>query len=332
MLGLLPHTDMQNNPSTNIVFSAAAELDVIARLPTASPHSFLGWAFGAYLKRDPVVRSVNIWQMQLAVDRLSPLEPSDTPLAMNFLTGHRFWYQTCLCAYSLVKQAGQHLRLVIYDDGTLTVRDQQRIQRLFPDVRIVLSEEITQRLDQVLPESRFPMLRSRRLAYPHLRKLIDIHAGATGWNLVLDSDMLFFHRPQKLLDWLQAPQQPCYMMDLQTAYGYSIALMTDLAGKPIPDKINVGLCGLSSDAIDWAQVESWCSTLMAKEGHHYFQEQALTAMLIAQATGAVAFPASEYLLMPNRAEVLRPRAMMHHYVDYSKPWYFRHAWRHIVKM
>jgi hypothetical protein len=323
---------MQNHPAQNVLFSAATELDMVTRLPTASPNSVLSWAIGAYLKRDPLIRRINIWQMQLAVDRLSPLEPSDTPLAMNFLTGHRFWYQTCLCAYSLVKQAGQHLRLVIYDDGTLTVRDQQSIQRLFPDVRIVLSEEITQRLDQVLPASRFPTLRSHRLNYPHLRKLIDIHAGATGWNLVLDSDMLFFHRPQKLLDWLRAPQKPCYMMDLQTAYGYSIELMTGLAGKPIPDRINVGLCGLCSEAIDWAQVESWCSTLMEKEGHHYFQEQALTAMLIAQAPGVVALPATEYLLMPNRSEVLRPQAMMHHYVDYSKPWYFRHAWRHIVKM
>lgn len=78
-------------------------------------------------------------------------------------------------------------------------------------------------------------MRERRLEQPLLRKLTDFHAGSTGWKLFLDSDMLFFHQPSFLLDWLRNPQYPCYMVDIANYYGYSNELMVSLAQAPIPD-------------------------------------------------------------------------------------------------
>jgi hypothetical protein len=306
-------------------------MTTVAKSMTAAP-VFWASSMNRYLKHDPLNRRFNIWEMQAQVDRLSPLQPTPDPLEVCFLTGQRFWYQTCLCAYSLIKQMGQYIRPVIYDDGTLTQFYIAKIRRLFPDAKIFTAAAIEAQLNRVLPVDRYPMLRSQRLSYFHLRKLTDVHVGGTGWQLVLDSDMLFFHRPQQLLDWLQQPQAPCHMMDLKNAYGYSPELMAHLAGCPIPERINVGICGLNSSTIDWDQVESWCRLLLEKEGHHYFQEQALAAMLIAQSSSPVVMSSTDYVLMPSRSETLSPRAVMHHYVDYSKPWYFRHAWRRVVKM
>ncbi len=273
------------------------------------------------------------YQMEQAALRLTPFVANrpGPVYEVHFLTGKRFWDQTCFCFYSLLQQTDLNLKLVAYDDGTLTKPYIKNIQRLFPTAHIVTAQSIEEALDRYLPASQFPYLRSRRLEYPNLRKLTDIHVGSTGWKLVLDSDMLFFYPPAELLNWLEAPQNPCHMVDTETAYGYSSALMETLAGATMPERVNVGICGLQSDAIDWQELENWCRTLIETEGTHYYQEQAMIAMLMARQTCSV-MSADDYIVMPQKAEVVDPEAKLHHYVSDSKPWYFRYGWKHIAQM
>lgn len=251
------------------------------------------------------------------------------PLDIHFLTGSRFWYQTCFCAYSMARQTDLPLRPVIYDDGTLNSHHQEAIRRVFPNAQFFLKPELDSRIDQVLPSAKFPYLRDRRQHYPNIRKLTDVHAGSQGWKLVLDSDMLFFRPPTLLLQWLQSPQQPCHMVDTETAYGYPSSLMEALAGAPIRERLNVGICGLNSSDIDWDKLEFWCKTLIEKQGTHYYLEQALVAMLMAGKNCAVA-PVDNYIVMPDQMEAVKPKAVLHHYVSGSKPWYFRYGWQHIA--
>lgn len=245
-----------------------------------------------------------------------------------FLSGQRFWYQTCFCAYSMAQNTDVNLRPIIYDDGTLTRKYIEAIQRIFPYAVVVGVKEIEEQVNQHLPISKFPYLRERRANYPNIRKLTDIHIGSQGWKLVLDSDMLFFRQPTFLIDWLKSPLQPCHMVDTETSYGYSDNLMSSLAQAKLPDRLNVGICGLNSSAIDWEQLEFWCKTLIEQEGTHYYQEQALVAMMLANHSCMVA-PAEDYIVMPDRAEAILPKAILHHYVSDSKPWYFRYGWKHI---
>lgn len=255
-----------------------------------------------------------------------PAPPSDAP-EVCFLTGKRFWYQTAFCLWSLRHHAGRPLRAAFHDDGTFDPALAAEAARLFPGSRVLRLPEIEIAMDRHLPAARFPTLRARRLVYPNLRKLTDIHIRQHGWRLVLDSDMLFFRRPDLLLTWLDAPKQPLHMTDVNDAYGYSQSLMESLAGAVIPHRLNVGLCGLRSDAIDWDRLESWCRQLQESEGTSYYLEQALVAMMLAGRTCEVA-PADDYILLPSDGECRKPTAAMHHYVDLSKRGYFRHAWRH----
>jgi hypothetical protein len=278
--------------------------------------------------------AIDYWscrQMEAAAYQLPRpnLDATKETYNIYFLSGRKFWYQTCFCAYSLAQQADINVRPIIYDDGTLEQHYLDAILQVFPNTEILLISEIEAQLEQSLPISRFPYLRERRISYPNLRKLTDIHAGSQGWKLVLDSDMLFFRFPTFLVDWLKSPQQPCCMVDMETAYGYSSELMCELAHHKIPERINVGICGLNSSAIDWEQLEFWCRTMIEQEGTHYYQEQALVAMLLAQQSSAIA-PAIDYIVMPNYDEAIQPQAILHHYVSDSKPWYFRYGWKHIV--
>lgn len=287
-----------------------------------------------YLHRDPIRRAIDErarQHMEQAAYQLAPISYSDTdsPFEIHFLSGQRFWYQTCFCAYSLAKLGNVPVRPIIYDDGSLAIPYQQAILNIFPQAQIVSTQAIAARLDHVLPATHFPYLRSRRLTYPNLRKLTDIFAGAEGWKVVLDSDMLFFRPPTFLLDWLRSPQQPCHLVDVQTSYGYSRNLMQTLAQAPIPEQVNAGMFGLHSQAIDWEELEFWCKTLIEQEGTNYYQEQAMVAMLMARQPCAVA-PATAYMVLPDRTEVMYPQAVLHHYVADSKPWYFRYGWKHCL--
>jgi hypothetical protein len=262
------------------------------------------------------------------------LSPQDPPLAtglpeIHFLTGARFWDQTALCLYSLQRHAGQALPAVFHDDGSATDTIVDRLGRLFPHARWRRHAEIVATLDQHLPTAQFPVLRERWAAYPNIRKLTDVHVGSRGWKLVLDSDMLFFRRPEFLLAWLAAPTRPLHLVDVQESYGYSRALMQSLAVTPIPPLVNVGITGLASESLDWERLERWCRELIAAEGTSYYLEQALIAMLVAGQPCAVA-PAADYIVMPDETECRNPRAVLHHYVAGSKRWYFRETWRHAV--
>jgi glycosyltransferase involved in cell wall biosynthesis len=268
-------------------------------------------------------------QMERAAATLAPVESSEAPVAdVYFLSGQKFWYQTCFCAWTLLRHSDIPLRPVVLDDGTLDTEMQTALRRVLPQVRFEPLAAIEERLDRALPVARFPTLRRHRLIYPHLRKLTDVHAGLAGWRMVLDSDMLFFRRPEWLLDWLRDPRLPAHMIDVAPCYGYPSELLGDMAGAPLAERLNVGIIGLRSDAIDWDRLESWCHTLLERHGSHYLLEQGLTAMLLAGHKCAAA-PAADYVALPSADEVRRPRAALHHYVAESKALYFRHGWRSV---
>lgn len=258
-------------------------------------------------------------------------EPPDSLQAeVSFLSGPRFWHQTVFCWASLQLQCPFRVTPIIFDDGHLDDETRSRIRAVAPWARFVEAGEIAARLDRHLPESRYPMLRARRLAYPHLRKLTDIHVGASGLRLVLDSDMLFFRRPETIIDWFKT-RRPLYMQDVATAYGYPIKLMREVAGGPIPERVNVGLYALDSGELDWDRIEDWCSTLTERVGPHYLQEQALTAMAFV-GVPAVPLPRRDYVVLPRLSEGRAPTAVLHHYVAHSKRSYFLYGWQRVERM
>lgn len=269
-------------------------------------------------------------QMIAAARRLPPVPaPAADAPEIAYLTGRRFWYQTAFCAWSLRRAAGRDFSFVFHDDGTFDDELSAEAQRLFPGCRIVTARDTEAGLDLHLPAARFPALRGQRRTYLHLRKLTDFHAGREGWRAVLDSDMLFFRRPDALLAWLAAPDRPIHLVDVHNAYGYPDSTLAELAGGPVPVRVNVGICGLRSEGLDWNRIESWCARLLAAHGTSYYLEQALIALILA-GQPALRLPANDYRLMPDDAECRHPTAVLHHYVDLSKRGYFRHAWKKVI--
>ncbi len=252
-------------------------------------------------------------------------------ISLHLLTGKRFLYQAAFCLHSFARHSGANLEAHLYDDGSFDDTLRAELERLGPGIVFHSMAETRAKLDTLLPESRFPVLRERWRNYPNIRKLTDPHLGSTGWKLVIDSDLLFFRRPDFLLDWCATPDRPLHAVDCEESYGYSRPLMEKLAGAPIPPLVNVGLCGLRSENLDWVELEAWCAELIAREKTSYYLEQALVAMLVARQQPCAVAPTGDYVTKPDRAEGLQPRAVMHHYVAESKRWYYRHGWREALR-
>jgi hypothetical protein len=263
-----------------------------------------------------------------ALPELSVNDGAD--IAVHVLTGRHFWYQTAFCLWSLARQAGRTPSPVFHDDGSLDVPSRTALRRIFPLARFVDCAESISRLETYLPSARYPVLRERWLNYPHIRKIIDPHLGSNGWKLVLDSDLLFFRPPSRLLAWVDHPERPLHALDCKTSYGYPLHLMSELAGQPVADLVNVGLTGLNSGQLDWDRIEQWCNILVEKHGTNYFLEQAIVAMIVAGRECAV-LPAADYVTFPKAPEVDECRAVMHHYVAGSKRWYFQKNWQKVLE-
>ena len=255
--------------------------------------------------------------------------PSGRSLEVHVLTGRTFWYQTAFCLWSLARASGRKVRPVIHDDGSLTREQAQQLESIFPGTRVEWISEADAKLDRLLPESRYPSLRKRRRELPLIKKITDVHLGAKGWTLFMDADLLFFRRPDFLLNWWDNPSQPLTSVDAEYAYGYPIELLEELAGAKVRPLINTGLSGHRSDAIDWDKMEYWCRTLIERAGTHYYQEQALVALHVAGRDCAV-LPPVDYITLPVSPEAVDCQAVMHHYVAGSKPWYFRYNWRRVL--
>lgn len=267
-------------------------------------------------------------QMERSVADLPPVPRHEHTVSLWFLTGDRFWHQTAYCAWTFAYHARRNVRLNLVDDGTLRLEQIAALERVFGAITVYRGADSRERLEHLLPEDRYPVLRQRWSDYIHIRKLIDVHLGRAGPKLVLDSDMLFMAPPTALLDWLEGEgERPLlHMQDCMESYGYSRPLLERLAGVVLPVRLNVGICGLASEQLDWDLLEHWSATLLAEEGTSYFLEQALVAMLAARVP-AHRVDAEQYITLPTSRQIHSGAGVLQHYVASSKAGYFRQAWR-----
>ncbi len=314
------------------------EFRMLVKLKILMPERFKNWIYR--YPRDQIKRLISLgilgycflnrWasQMERSVADLPSVPRHERTVSLWFLTGDRFWYQTAYCAWTFACHARRNVHLHLVDDGSLRPEQIVALERLFGIVTVYRSTDSREQLEHMLPADRYPVLRQRWSDYIHIRKLIDVHLGRSGPKLVLDSDMLFMAPPTALLDWLERDgERPLlHMQDCVESYGYSRPLLERLSGGVLPARLNVGICGLTSEQLNWDLLEHWSATLLAEEGTSYFLEQALVAMLAVQVP-AHRVDAEQYITLPSPSQIHSGAGVLQHYVASSKAAYFRQAWR-----
>jgi hypothetical protein len=249
--------------------------------------------------------------------------------ACTFMTGRFYWHQTLFCVASLARHLGSPLRVTIIDDGTLSSSQTAALRAILKGVHIVGPAEIHARLDAALPRDRFPLLRSLRDTMPMMRKLVDLRAGCTGWQLYFDSDMLFFGCPDFLLD-CSTRRRSCHMNDRVHAYVLSDDELLRHTGVQIRPNVNAGIVGFDDSLIDWDLVEGWVGSLPATALKSHLIEQTLTALLFATHDAARA-PDALYHIRYDSDSPEPTGVVLLHYIYHSKLRYFSRDWRPLAQ-
>ncbi len=266
--------------------------------------------------------------MRATVATLAPLPLADWGLAgppCRFLTGDRFVHQTIYCARSFEWACGTHVRIEIFGDGTLQPEHAALLRRSLPGAMVIDEADTVRRLDRLLPAVQFPTLRRMRDHHPLMRKLLDLHAGFPGPSLYLDSDMLFFHPPVILREWLRRPHGALYMEQEGNALVGDPAHLGALFGATLAAGVNTGIVAVDDREFDWTELEQAASRLGRSEQDHIWAEQTLTALHLSR-HGARPLPQSEYRLCHSRADLRGEPPALRHYVHKSKALYAASEW------
>lgn len=264
------------------------------------------------------------WRMCRALRFPRPIAEATPAIELHYLTGIDYLPQTLFAIKSWVKFSGRSVRPHLYDDGSLNNHEETWLHALVPGVEIHRSTDIIRRLDDSLPAAEFPFLRKLRLAYPHLRKLTDLHTFTDGWRLVSDSDVLLFRPPSELLQ-LVDQNRPFFLRDCQESYGAPRSFLASLSSAPVPPQLNCGLYYVHSGAIDWNFMEDAARRLLAAHGFSFYLEQALSALVLG-AVGASEL-SDEYLVYPDSTEARDPTRTLLHYLKGSDNPDMESAWR-----
>ena len=288
------------------------------------------------MKREGFVYSARHWwasrTMARAAMRLRPqaLPLLDLPASVLYLTGRQHWFQTAFCLYSLQYQLGGVLKHVVFvSDGTLEGEPVEVLCRVFPHARVVTYDEVEALVASHLPADRFPALNGVRQRYMHLRKVVDVALADPRPGVLLDSDMLFHAPPVELLEWLQAPGAPYFMLDRRPNYGADVELLERLCGAPIPDAVNAGVVALDRGGLRWEAVEDLLARLIRERDVNFYTEQAMHAMMVAP-LGGRALPPDRYVVRPEGEVLAACNVPLHHYTWTSRLPYLEGKWRRFL--
>lgn len=173
------------------------------------------------------------------------------------LTWRKDWKNLLWSLKSFYHFAGVDFPLFIHDGGLAPGQAQQLLDH-FPTARFVPIEEADEKVAARLRKANAPGCVQWRERNPVTRKLFDFYAMSNADYVVsIDSDIVFFRRPDLLLPGNDSPAGNRYNKD--NAYYYSApldALEASCGIRPLP-LINSGLSLIRPPTIDFQAIERW---------------------------------------------------------------------------
>ena len=208
--------------------------------------------------------------------------PEDRSCEIHVLTSDDDWLNLLWTLRTFEFRAGRRYALCIHDDGTLRPEAAERLCAAFPHARLIHRTEADAHLEKLLAP--FPRSREFRATIKLALKVIDFPAYLEAPRMILlDSDVLFFARPDALLAALHdaAFVRNTLNKDWRDGYTIDVAKIRPMLGFDIPPLINSGL-GLiheSSLRLDW--IEEFLA-LPGVLSHSHQIEQTLIALCSAR--------------------------------------------------
>lgn len=232
-------------------------------------------------------------------------------IPVHVLTGKDDWLLACWMLASWFHFTQRNWRVVIHDDGRLPPEAPAAFAKMLPGLRLIHAAEADAAALEAL--GGHPACREYRLTHPLARKIFDMPAlaGADRF-IILDSDLLFFKRPEAVLRWCATGAGECWFNeDAKEALPIPREEVREKLGIDVWRRVNSGLCLIERAAIDLDLCESALRVTSLLEKHVWLVEQSLFA-ICASARGRGGLLPPDYEVSLGKKG--RPEAVARHYV------------------
>lgn len=200
------------------------------------------------------------------------------PVPLHLLTGAGDWRLATWMLASFFEASEQRWPVVIHDDGTLPPWAQEKMLRLIPGAQVITRKEADARISPVLRA--FPFCWEYRERHPLALKIFDVPHFSTGKRfMVFDSDVLFFHHPREIIDWVTSGRDECWFNeDVADSSLITAAEAKQELGVRLWQRVNSGLCLIHKAALNFDFMEDALAQTSILRGKVWRIEQTLYAL------------------------------------------------------
>jgi hypothetical protein len=240
------------------------------------------------------------------------------PVEIRVLTWKRDWINVLWALKSFYFQGQVTFPLYIHDGG-LSREQSRELLAHFPNAHVVTISEADARVEEFLSSRGLERALAYRRKNPATRKLFDFYVFSQAEVVIsIDSDILFFARPEELI---QPPSRlKVNLYNKDAGYSYSmppVALKAAFGFEPV-SMINSGLNRVYRESIDFAHIDSWLNNpdLFADT---WVTEQTLHALCSTQ-YGVRLLPSTYHV---GTEPGFPPGAVCKHYPGYFRPLFYQ---------
>lgn len=218
-----------------------------------------------------------------------PISAGAGPIEVHMLLEHKRIYEGIWSLYSFTFFCAKPCRVVIHDDGTLTEADRDKLSRIFPGCRVIPRSEADWVVMDYFRRQGLSRCAQLRGSLVLALKLFDpFFFLQNRFFIMLDSDVLFFSRPNELIDEIEERPQGdsslannLYFDDVGCSHCIQPMELARLIGRAPIERLNTGVLRANRDTIDFQRIDSYLEHpgFWTKTGSaDYHAEQTLWAM------------------------------------------------------
>jgi hypothetical protein len=272
--------------------------------------------------------------LKTAPIRTDPVNPDGPPpeCEVHVLTWERDYISGLWAAKSFYRSAGVRWPLVWHETNTLSPTARRRLADHFPDSQLITSTEANDRVGRLLTERNLSHCATCRSKSFMLMKLIDcLVLSRARYLLLLDTDVLFFARPQELMDAVRTGDSVAlFNRDSKTWYNLTPAVARERYGVDLVEEINAGLALIRRE--DW-RLDLIDRFLADPDilSDPWLTEQTTQALMASQIGMRFLPPTYLCTVEPGLETPDGTPLVAKHYPGYPRPLFFREGIPHLLR-
>ncbi len=213
-----------------------------------------------------------------AVARRYEFPANAEPVSLHMVLSHDMLLMGMLALRSFEYHTQRLWSPVVHEDGSLTDADVRELMQQFPDAKVIRRANADTTLDEALKP--YPVCRENRKKHNWFLKVFDTrHYAPHDRYLVMDSDIVFFRRPEFLLNWIaERPETFWFMEDTREKYSGPREEIEQAMGFPLWHKVNSGLDLMVRPAVELSLAEQFLARCAPAAREYHFLEQSFFAV------------------------------------------------------